>query len=110
MLRALFGLSIFRAALPCLDQLIVLLLSRMISYGVNNINAATHTASGPIANSEPIPSTSQGAVSGPASRQVSKQIAGFFTPEISFAMHTRPCRQGSRSAPRLIPCARLLIE
>jgi hypothetical protein len=36
----------------------------------------------------------QGAVSGPASRQGRKQIAGFFTPEMSFAMHTLARRQG----------------
>lgn len=32
--------------------------------------------------------------SGPASRQGRKQIAGFFTPEMSFAMHTLARRQG----------------
>ena len=31
---------------------------------------------------------------GPASRQGRKQIAGFFTPEMSFAMHTLARRQG----------------
>jgi len=36
----------------------------------------------------------QGAVSGPASRQGRKQIAGFFSPEMSFAMHTLARRQG----------------
>jgi len=36
----------------------------------------------------------QGAISGPASRQGRKQIAGFFTPEMSFAMHTLARRQG----------------
>lgn len=36
----------------------------------------------------------QGATSGPASRQGRKQIAGFFTPEMSFAMHTLARRQG----------------
>lgn len=36
----------------------------------------------------------QGAASGPASRQGRKQIAGFFTPEMSFAMHTLARRQG----------------
>ena len=35
-----------------------------------------------------------GAISGPASRQGRKQIAGFFTPEMSFAMHTLARRQG----------------
>ena len=32
--------------------------------------------------------------SGPASRQGRKQIAGFFTPEMSFAMHMLARRQG----------------
>jgi hypothetical protein len=36
----------------------------------------------------------QGATSGPASRQGRKQIAGFFTPEMSFAMHTLARRHG----------------
>jgi len=34
------------------------------------------------------------APSGPASRQGRKQIAGFFSPEMSFAMHTLARRQG----------------
>ena len=38
--------------------------------------------------------TGQGGASGPASRQGRKQIAGFFTPEMSFAMHTLARRQG----------------
>lgn len=36
--------------------------------------------------------TSSGAA--PASRQGRKQIAGFFTPEMSFALHTLARRQG----------------
>ncbi|WP_277984356.1 ribbon-helix-helix domain-containing protein [Sphingomonas faeni] len=36
----------------------------------------------------------QGAATGPASRQGRKQIAGFFSPEMSFAMHTLARRQG----------------
>lgn len=38
--------------------------------------------------------TGQGASTGPASRQGRKQIAGFFSPEMSFAMHTLARRQG----------------
>lgn len=34
------------------------------------------------------------AAKGPASRQGRKQIAGFFTPEMSFAMHMLARRQG----------------
>ncbi len=34
------------------------------------------------------------ATQGPASRQGRKQIAGFFSPEMSFAMHTLARRQG----------------
>lgn len=36
----------------------------------------------------------QGTASGPTSRQGRKQIAGFFSPEMSFAMHTLARRQG----------------
>jgi len=36
----------------------------------------------------------QGTTTGPASRQGRKQIAGFFSPEMSFAMHTLARRQG----------------
>ncbi len=36
----------------------------------------------------------QGGTTGPASRQGRKQIAGFFSPEMSFAMHTLARRQG----------------
>ncbi|MCK8458478.1 ribbon-helix-helix domain-containing protein [Sphingomonas faeni] len=36
----------------------------------------------------------QGATTGPASRQGRKQIAGFFSPEMSFAMHTLARRHG----------------
>ena len=36
----------------------------------------------------------QGTSTGPASRQGRKQIAGFFSPEMSFAMHTLARRQG----------------
>lgn len=51
------------------------------------------------ATSQPVGQTpnqagGQGATSGPASRQGRKQIAGFFTPEMSFAMHTLARRQG----------------
>ena len=47
--------------------------------------------------SVPQPSTTAGeetAAKGPASRQGRKQIAGFFTPEMSFAMHMLARRQG----------------
>ncbi|RSU45255.1 ribbon-helix-helix domain-containing protein [Sphingomonas sp. S-NIH.Pt15_0812] len=42
------------------------------------------------------PSTSPAVVppKGPASREGRKQIAGFFTPEMSFAMHMLARRQG----------------
>ena len=36
----------------------------------------------------------RGATTGPASRQGRKQIAGFFSPEMSFAMHMLTRRQG----------------
>jgi hypothetical protein len=46
------------------------------------------------AGQTPNQSGEQGATSGPASRQGRKQIAGFFTPEMSFAMHMLARRQG----------------
>lgn len=52
---------------------------------------ATTQSVGQIPNHAP---GGQGAVSGPASRHGRKQIAGFFTPEMSFAMHTLARRQG----------------
>ena len=42
----------------------------------------------------PAPVGGQGATTGPASRQGRKQVAGFFSPEMSFAMHTLARRQG----------------
>ncbi len=43
---------------------------------------------------ESAPVGGQGAITGPASRQGRKQVAGFFSPEMSFAMHTLARRQG----------------
>ena len=43
-------------------------------------------------NSAPIEEATE--AKGPASRQGRKQIAGFFSPEMSFAMHTLARRQG----------------
>ena len=40
------------------------------------------------------PTSAGGQEAGPASRLGRKQIAGFFTPEMSFAMHTLARRQG----------------
>lgn len=42
----------------------------------------------------PVPDPVEEASKGPASRQGRKQIAGFFTPDMSFAMHTLARRQG----------------
>ncbi len=61
--------------------------------------ANLRSATGPVA----IPDAAAAAASiapgatanqGPASRQGRKQIAGFFSPEMSFAMHTLARRQG----------------
>jgi hypothetical protein len=41
-----------------------------------------------------IPPAGGATTQGPASRQGRKQIAGFFSPEMSFAMHTLARRQG----------------
>ncbi|RZT44866.1 hypothetical protein EV283_3770 [Sphingomonas sp. BK036] len=46
----------------------------------------------PLESAAPVAETKP--ASGPASRQGRKQIAGFFTPEMSFAMHTLARRQG----------------
>ena len=46
----------------------------------------------PLESAAPVVETKP--ASGPASRQGRKQIAGFFTPEMSFAMHTLARRQG----------------
>jgi len=52
----------------------------------------THApASKPVANPTPIPPSETGK---PASREGRKQIAGFFTLEMSFAMHMLARRQG----------------
>jgi len=54
--------------------------------------------SAPAVAPAPVPKTTAGqgapAGTGPASRQGRKQIAGFFSPEMSFAMHTLARRQG----------------
>ena len=42
----------------------------------------------------PIVAANSGEPARPASRQGRKQIAGFFSPEMSFAMHTLARRQG----------------
>ncbi len=42
----------------------------------------------------PAPAPVEAATPGPASRQGRKQIAGFFSPEMSFAMHMLARRQG----------------
>lgn len=55
-------------------------------------NLRDRTAPDPVAPA-PLP-VGQGASTGPASRQGRKQIAGFFSPEMSFAMHTLARRQG----------------
>lgn len=49
----------------------------------------------------PAPAPTEAAVTGPASRQGRKQIAGFFSPEMSFAMHMLARRQ-SRSLQALM--------
>ena len=49
----------------------------------------------------PAPAPTEAAATGPASRQGRKQIAGFFSPEMSFAMHMLARRQ-SRSLQALM--------
>lgn len=61
-------------------------------------NLRTHAAPEPAVPSAPATSAGAGAgdpaAKGPASRQGRKQIAGFFTPEMSLAMHMLARRQG----------------
>ena len=56
-----------------------------------NLRSATMPAPAPITTPE---ATIPAQTATPASRQGRKQIAGFFTPEMSFAMHTLARRQG----------------
>ncbi len=51
----------------------------------SNLRGATPVATRPLVEEVP---------KGPASRQGRKQIAGFFSPGMSFAMHTLARRQG----------------
>jgi hypothetical protein len=51
--------------------------------------APAPTPAGPVGQATPAATGT-----GPASRQGRKQIAGFFSPEMSFAMHTLARRQG----------------
>lgn len=55
-------------------------------------NLRSATAPAPAAAPVATPAAPQTAT--PASRQGRKQIAGFFSPEMSFAMHTLARRQG----------------
>ena len=59
-------------------------------------NLRDRTPAEPVITSQPIEAQAggQGLTAGPASRQGRKQIAGFFSPEMSFAMHTLARRQG----------------
>lgn len=50
-------------------------------------------AAPPATPASPVPPQAE-AARGPASRQGRKQIAGFFSPEMSFAMHMLARRQG----------------
>ncbi len=52
------------------------------------------SAPAPASVAAPIPAAAEPAIKGPPSREGRKQIAGFFTPEMSFAMHTLARRQG----------------
>jgi hypothetical protein len=53
------------------------------------------TPAPPVAStSAPVPAAPEKPAQGPASRQGRKQIAGFFSPEMSFAMHMLARRQG----------------
>ena len=65
-------------------------MSRKPSFAnLRTVSPPAPVAPGPVA----APTTGAGG-QGPASRQGRKQIAGFFSPEMSFAMHTLARRQG----------------
>ncbi len=57
-------------------------------------NLRTATAPAPVQTAQAVPAASKGEGTGPTSRQGRKQIAGFFSPEMSFAMHMLARRQG----------------
>jgi len=70
-------------------------MSRKPSFAnLRTVTSAPAAAPAPV--SEATTTAGQGvpAGTGPASRQGRKQIAGFFSPEMSFAMHTLARRQG----------------
>lgn len=57
-----------------------------------NLRDRTAPAAAPA--SVPVSAPSEAPAAGPPSRQGRKQIAGFFSPEMSFAMHMLARRQG----------------
>ena len=60
-----------------------------------NLRERTATPSTPAPTPAASPQPAEGeAARGPASRQGRKQIAGFFSPDMSFAMHMLARRQG----------------
>ena len=62
------------------------------SAGIAQPTNSSHAPAGQGQNGQTL--GGQGATTGPASRHGRKQIAGFFSPEMSFAMHTLARRQG----------------
>lgn len=69
-------------------------MSRKPSFAnLRTVNAPPATVAAPAPVAAPTPPAGA-AGQGPASRQGRKQIAGFFSPEMSFAMHTLARRQG----------------
>ncbi len=78
-------------------------MSRKPSFANLRDRTLAGTVTAPAATDSPAPQAKtpngptigrQGATASPASRQGRKQIAGFFSPEMSFAMHTLARRQG----------------
>jgi len=69
-------------------------MSRKPSFAnLRTVSAPPATVAAPAPVAAPPPPVGA-AGQGPASRQGRKQIAGFFSPEMSFAMHTLARRQG----------------
>lgn len=59
-----------------------------------NLRDRAAPAAAPAPAPAPTPAPSETPAAGPPSRQGRKQIAGFFSPEMSFAMHMLARRQG----------------
>ena len=69
-------------------------MSRKPSFANLRTHAAPTPAAAPVVEATPEPGQEKGPVGRPASREGRKQIAGFFSPDMSLAMHMLARRQG----------------